>query len=151
MDYWLLAALSAHNREDYEAASRIYSEILVQKPEKNIASVVYKHRGMAYFSQSRYEEAIADFSSSLELAPEDQKAAYYRGVVKSVLQDFIGAIVDFDLALKIHPFHFYSLYRRSMAYWHLGDYTQTLADSEGALEARTGECAAQTAAKAGAR
>jgi putative GTP pyrophosphokinase len=134
MDDRLLAALSAHNREDYEAASRIYSEILVQKPDKNIASVVYKHRGMAYFSQSRYEEAIADFSSSLELAAEDHKAAYYRGVVKSVLQDFIGAIDDFDMALNIHPFHFYSLYRRSMAYWHLGDYAQALADSEGALK-----------------
>ncbi len=134
MDDLLLSALTAHNGEDYEAASRIYSAILAQKPEKDIAAVVFKHRGMAFFSQSLYQEAIADFSSSLELAPGDHKAAYYRGVVRSVLQDFAGAIGDFDLALSIHPYHFFSLYRRAMAYWHLGDFAQALADSESALK-----------------
>jgi putative GTP pyrophosphokinase len=133
MDDLLLSALSAHNREDFEGAARIYSEILSQGPDKDIAAVVYKHRGMAYFSQSLYKQAIADFGESLELAPGDHKAAYYRGVVKSVLQDFVGAIGDFDLALGIHPYHFFSFYRRAMAYWHLGDYAQALSDSEAAL------------------
>jgi putative GTP pyrophosphokinase len=134
MDDLLLSALTSHNREDYEGASRIYSEILEQKPDRDIAAVVYKHRGMAYFSQSLYDEAIEDFSSSMLLAPGDHKAAYYRGVVKSVLQDFVGAIGDFDLALGIHPYHFFSLYRRAMACWHLGDYAQSLADSDTALK-----------------
>jgi putative GTP pyrophosphokinase len=134
MDDLLLSALSAHNREDYQGAARIYSEILVQKPSKDIASVVYKHRGMAYFSQSLYDKAIADFSSSLELTPSDHKAAYYRGVVRSVLEDFTGAIVDFNLAIKIHPYHFFSFYRRAMAYWHLEDYAQAVADTESALK-----------------
>jgi putative GTP pyrophosphokinase len=138
MDDLFLAALSAHNREDFEGASRIYGEILSLGPEKNIAAVVYKHRGMAYFSQSFYKEAIGDFTASLELDPKDYKAAYYRGVVKSVLQDFVGAAGDFDLALGIHPFHFFSIYRRAMAYWHLGDYAQALADSEAALKLEPG-------------
>jgi putative GTP pyrophosphokinase len=133
MDDLLLSALSAHNREDFEGAARIYSEILLQKPDNDIAAVVYKHRGMAYFSRSMYKEAIDDFGASLESAPNDHKAAYYRGVVKSVVQDFIGAIGDFDLALRIHPYHFFSLYRRAMAYWHLGDYAQALADADAAL------------------
>jgi tetratricopeptide (TPR) repeat protein len=41
--------------------------------------------------------------------------------------------VDFDLALDLHPYHFFSIYRRAMAYWHVGDYAQALADSEAAL------------------
>lgn len=143
MDDLLLAALSAHNREDYEAAARIYSEILAQKPGRDIAAVIYKHRGMAYFSRSLYKEAIADFGSSLELAPGDHKAAYYRGVVKSVLQDFVGAIGDFDLALDIHPYHFFSFYRRAMAYWHLGDYAQALSDAESALRLEPGNAQAE--------
>lgn len=134
MDDLLLAALTAHNREDYVGASRIYSEILTQRPDRDIAAIVYKHRGMAYFSQSLYKEAIEDFGSSIELAPSDHKSAYYRGVVRSVLQDFLGAIADFDLALSLHPYHFFSLYRRAMAYWHLGDYAQALADSVAALK-----------------
>jgi putative GTP pyrophosphokinase len=134
MDDLLLAALTAHNREDYEGASRIYSEILGQEPAREIAVVVYKHRGMAFFSQSKYAEAIADFDRSLDLDPADYKAAYYRGVVRSVLQDYAGAIADFDLALGLHPYHFYSRYRRAMAYWHVGDYAQALSDAEAALK-----------------
>jgi putative GTP pyrophosphokinase len=138
MDDLLLAALSAHNRDDYEGATRIYAEILEQKPEREIAVVVYKHRGMALFSQSKYDEAIADFTRSLELDPNDYKAAYYRGVVHSVLQDFEAAVSDFDLALAINPYHFYSRYRRAMAYWHIGDYAQALSDSEAALKLEPG-------------
>jgi putative GTP pyrophosphokinase len=138
MDDLLLSALSAHNREDFEGAARIYGEILSLNPDTSIASVVYKHRGMAYFSQSQYSEAIGDFSASLEVDPHDHKSAYYRGVVKSVLQDFVGAVEDFDIALAAHPYHFFSLYRRAMAYWHLGDYAQALADAEAALKLEPG-------------
>jgi putative GTP pyrophosphokinase len=134
MDDLLLAALTAHNRDQYEKAVRLYSGILDQEPGREISSVVYKHRGMAFFSQSRYEEAVADFGRSLELDPGCYKSAYYRGVVRSVLQDYSGAIEDFDIALSIHPYHFYSRYRRGMAFWHLGDFAQALADSESALK-----------------
>lgn len=134
MDDLLLAALTAHNREDFETAISLYEKILARGPSKEVATVVLKHRGMAHFSRSRYAEAIGDFSKSLELDPQGYKSAYYRGVVKSVLQDYSGAIEDFDIALGIHPYHFYSRYRRAMAYWHLGDYTQALADSEASLK-----------------
>jgi putative GTP pyrophosphokinase len=134
MDDLLLAALSAHNREDFTTAVRLYSVILGKEPGKTIASVVYKHRGMAYFSQSLYQDALRDFGMSLELDPVCYKAAYYRGVVRSVIQDHEGAIHDFDLALRVHPYHFYSRYRRGMSYWHLGDFAQALADCEAALK-----------------
>ena len=141
LDDLLLAALMAHNREDYPRAGKIYSQILAREPPREIAAVVHKHRGMAYFAQSRYSEAIADFSDSLKLDPTCYKAAYYRGVVKSVLQDYSGAVADFDLALAIHPYHFYSRYRRGMAWFHLGDYAQSLADSEAALRLEPGNTA----------
>ncbi|HRZ65374.1 MAG TPA: tetratricopeptide repeat protein [Spirochaetia bacterium] len=143
MDDLLLAALTAHNREDFPSAIGLYSEILARGPAKDVATMVYKHRGMALFSQSRYREAIEDFGKSLELDPQCYKAAYYRGVVRSVLQDFPGAIEDFDLALGIHPYHFYSRYRRGMAYWHLEDYAQALADSESALKLEPDNAPAQ--------
>ncbi|HTX71534.1 MAG TPA: tetratricopeptide repeat protein [Rectinemataceae bacterium] len=141
LDDLLLAALMAHNREDYKGAGRLYSEILARDPAREIAAVVHKHRGMAYFAQSRYEDAIADFSASLMLDPSCYKAAYYRGVVRSVLQDYSTAVGDFDLALSIHPYHFYSRYRRGMAWFHLGDFPQALADSDAALRLEPGNAA----------
>jgi putative GTP pyrophosphokinase len=133
MDELLLSALEAHNREDYKRATDLYTEILDQLPGKEIASVVLKHRGMAYFSQSRYGQAIADFDHSLLNDPACYKSAYYRGVVKSVIQDYRGAIGDFDLALDIHPYHFWSRYRRAMAFFQISDYPQALSDCEAAL------------------
>ncbi len=133
MDGLLLAALEAHNNADFDKAEQIYSEIILKKPEKEILAVVYKHRGMAYFAQSRYKEALRDFSACLILDPECYKALYYRGVVKSILEDHSSAIDDFSSALKIHPYHFFSRYRRALSYWKLGDSAQALADCEIAL------------------
>lgn len=133
IDEMLVFALNAHNRDDYAAAIETYSCILAREPKDEIAALIHKHRGMAYFAESRYEEAIADFSRTLDLDPRCYKAVYYRGVVHSVLADYSAAVRDFELALAIHPFHFYSLYRRSQAYFHLGDYPKALSDCEAAL------------------
>jgi len=133
MDGMLLAALEAHNKADFRQAVRIYSEIVDEKPDREIASVVYKHRGMAYFAQSRYHEALQDFSACLILDPECYKALYYRGVVKGVLEDLPGAIEDFSGALLIHPYHFFSRYRRALCYFKMGDVASAHADCEIAL------------------
>ncbi|PKL05813.1 MAG: (p)ppGpp synthetase, partial [Spirochaetae bacterium HGW-Spirochaetae-9] len=133
MDGLLLAALEAHNKADFASAVHIYSAIVNEKPDKEIASVVYKHRGMAYFAQSRYHEALQDFSACLMLDAECYKALYYRGVVKSVLEDYLGAAEDFSGALLIHPYHFFSRYRRALCYFRMGDVATAHADCEIAL------------------
>ena len=142
MDGLLLAALEAHNKADFDKAVRIYSTIVAEKPDREIASVVYKHRGMAYFAQSRYHEALQDFSSCLTLDPECYKALYYRGVVKSVLEDFLGAAEDFSAALQIHPYHFFSRYRRALCYFKMGDTATAHADCEVALRIEPGNALA---------
>lgn len=133
MDSLLLQALEAHNAGDYGHAVDLYSRIIASRPGREAAAVLYKHRGMAYFAQSRYAEAAKDFSACLDLDPECYKAAYYRGVVKAVQQDHQGAVRDYGIALDIHPYHFFSRYRRAVAWWRLGDTAQALADCEAAL------------------
>jgi len=133
LDDMLLEALFVHNRGRYGEAARIYSAILAENPPREVSAVIHKHRGMAYFSQSCYKDAIEDFSKALELDPRCYKAAYFRGVVKCVLEDYLGAVSDFDMSLEINPYQSYSLYRRAQAYWHLGDYPKALADCERAL------------------
>ena len=134
MDDLLLEALNAHNRADYVRAIDIYSHILALKPKTEIQAIIHQHRGMAYFSESRYDEAVEDFSATLSLDPKCYKAAYYRGVVHSVRMNYGAAIDDFNEALDIQPYHFYATFRRSQAYYHLGDYPKSLADCEAALE-----------------
>jgi putative GTP pyrophosphokinase len=133
MDGLLLAALEAHNKAEFDRAIELYSTILGEQPEKEIASVVFKHRGMAFFAQNKYVEALEDFSSCLALEPGCYKALYYRGVVKSIKDDLGGASDDFTSALEIHPYHFYSRYRRAATFFRLGDVAGAHADCELAL------------------
>jgi len=133
MDGMMLAALEAHNKADFDRAVQIYSSIVARNPGRAIAAVVYKHRGMAFFAQARYGEALADFSSCLELDHESYKAFYYRGVVKGVLNDTAGAIEDFTATLELHPYHFYSRYRRANCFFKMGDLAAAHADCEIAL------------------
>ena len=133
IDELLVEALTAHNKNQFPEAIAIYTRILDMKPEDEVRSIIYKHRGMAYFARSHYEEAIADFSESLVLEPKSYKAAYYVGVVSSVLQRYPQAIEAFNRALEINPYQPYCLFRRGQAYYHLEDYPQALADCEAAL------------------
>jgi len=132
IDDLLLDALYAHNKNQFEDANALYTRILELKPHNSICSLIYKHRGMAEFAQSRYEEAIADFTRALDLE-ESYRIAYYRGVVYSVLKRYAEAIDDFSLSLEINPFQAFCLFRRGQAYYHIGDYPQALADCEASL------------------
>ncbi|MDR2245627.1 MAG: tetratricopeptide repeat protein [Treponema sp.] len=133
MDDMLLNALYAHNKSRFSEAITYYSRILELSPDNSVSSLVYKHRGMANFAQSLYQDAIEDFTRSLELDPSAYKALYYRGIVKSVLRQYPEAAEDFTLSLKINPYQSFGFYRRGQAYYHLEDYPQALADCEAAL------------------
>jgi putative GTP pyrophosphokinase len=133
IDDLLVNALSAHNQNRFNEAISQYSRILELKPNSVICSIIYKHRGMAYFACSQYKEAIGDFSFALDLDDKSYKAAYYRGVVHSVLRQYSRAIDDYTLSLSINPYQSFCLFRRGQAYYHIGDYPQALSDCENSL------------------
>jgi putative GTP pyrophosphokinase len=133
IDDLLLNALYAHNKNRFDEAITFYSRILELNPDDSIRSLIYKHRGMAYFAQSKYHEAIDDFGQALDLDDKSYKAAYYRGVVRSVLKEYSNAIDDFTLSLTVNPYQSFCLFRRGQAYFHIGDYPQALADCEASL------------------
>jgi len=133
IDDLLVSALSAHNQNRFNEAINQYSRILELKPNDTICSIIYKHRGMAYFACSQYKEAIEDFTFALKLDEKSYKAAYYRGVVHSVLRQYAKAIDDYSLSLSINPYQSFCLFRRGQAYYHIGDYPQALSDCENSL------------------
>jgi putative GTP pyrophosphokinase len=133
IDDLLVSALTAHNQNRFSEAINQYSRILELNPDATVCSVIYKHRGMANFACSRYNEAILDFSKSLEYDKKSHRAAYYRGVVHSVIKDYSKAIDDYSSSLLINPHQPYCLFRRGQAYYHIGDYPQALSDCENSL------------------
>ena len=133
MDDLLLKALSYHNAFEYAKAIESYTQILDMNPAFTICSLVLRHRGMAYFSQSLYQDAICDFTHALELDPKSYKIFYYRGIIYAVIQNYSAAIDDFIESLKENPYQPYCLYRRGQVYYHLADYPHALADCDAAL------------------
>jgi putative GTP pyrophosphokinase len=133
IDDLLVTALSDHNQNRFNEAIEQYSKILKLKPNNAICSIIYKHRGMAYFACSKYNEAINDFNHALELDSQSYKAAYYRGVVHSVMKQYSNAIDDYTLSLSINPYQSFCLFRRAQAFYHIGDFPQGLADCENSL------------------
>ena len=133
IDELLVEALSAHNKNQFDKAIEVYTRILDMNPDDSVRSLIFKHRGMAYFARSHYEEALTDFSESLKLDPKSYKAAYYQGIVCSVLQRYSKAIEAFNSSLEINPYQPFCLFRRGQAYYHIEDYPQALGDCEAAL------------------
>ena len=133
VDELLLEALSAHNKKQFPEAIAIYTYILEMKLSDNIRSIIYQHRGMAYFARSHYGEAIVDFNNALKLEPKSYKAAYYEGIVCSVLTRYSEAADAFTKSLEINPYQPYCLFRRGQAFFHLEDFPRALGDCEAAL------------------
>jgi putative GTP pyrophosphokinase len=133
IDDLLLNALYAHNKGQLDKAISFYSDILSRDPPAKTAAIIYKHRGTAYFAKSRYEDAINDFTASLDLDPDAYKSVYYRAIARQVEGDYPAAADDFSLALTMNPYQPWAFYRRAQVFFHIGDYPAALSDCEAAI------------------
>ena len=134
LDNLLLQALLEHNHRNYEGAIEIYNRLLEHELRPVVESVIYAHRGMAFFGQRRHDHAIEDFSRALRLNPDNAKALYYRGVVYRVTGRSNEALRDLDECLRRDPYHFDGAFARAQLYYELGDYARALRDCDRALE-----------------
>ena len=135
IDDLLMKALDAHNANQFKKAIDIYSAILDLKPKlpEYIQSIIYMHRGMAYFAEFTYDQALEDFSQALELNQGNYKTFYYRGITHQILENYPAALEDFNRCLQLNPYQFDALYSRAQVYFHMGDPTKALGDCEQAL------------------
>ena len=134
IDDLVLEALHAHNVGQLDKAVRIYTQIVESKPKPNatVLSVIFKHRGMAFFAENHYEEALLDFKKSVQYDPKGFRSLYYEGIVYSVQNKDKEAIECFDQSLAIDNFQSHVYYRRALAYYNLGEYQKALGDLNGA-------------------
>ena len=62
----------------------------------NQSDRAYYSRGIAYYIQENYKEAVNDFSSALEVNPKNLLAYYGRGISYYQLKNYNNAKLDFD-------------------------------------------------------
>jgi hypothetical protein len=138
IDDMLVAALKAHNNHNYSLAVEIYTKVISEIKRKNqddlnnaqnsVLSVIYKHRGMAYFFANDYQAACSDFKNSEDFDPKNFRAYYYMGIVLVMLGKNYEAIEEFTKSLDIMPNQAHVHFRRALSYYNLRRYVEALQD-----------------------
>jgi len=127
-DQKLLEGLLAHNEGEYDRSVAIYTDILTGEHRGKIRSIVYVHRGMAYFSQDKLELAMEDFTSSLQEDPSNSKGYLYRGLILVLMENPQRALEDFALALEYDPYSQDTLLERGKLYFQLEQFDLCIQD-----------------------
>ena len=92
----IFEALEAHSANHYKKAITIYTRILKQKLQPRIRTIIYNHRGMGFFVQSRYDKALKDFSKAIEFDGQNPNGYNHRGMTYRVLHEYDKAIGDIE-------------------------------------------------------
>jgi putative GTP pyrophosphokinase len=122
----LLTALKAHNDKDYLAAIAHYSKVLEGHPELPVRSIVFNHRGMAYFMLQQEALAMSDFDRSYQCDKSNYRAVNNRALVLRRMGYIQAALECFELSLEIEPHQAEVYFLRA----------QTLVEIGKAMEAR---------------
>ncbi|MCX5792979.1 MAG: tetratricopeptide repeat protein [Elusimicrobia bacterium] len=110
------------------------------KPQKNngFFALVYSKLAHARAELGFYEQAIADYTKALEIAPEagDTTAGIYwrRGETRFVLKQYAPALEDYNSSLRLLPGQPGVYVRRGMTLFELARYEAAAADLSTALK-----------------
>ncbi len=93
----------------------------------------FLYKGLAEIEMTNYEEAVRDFTITIELDPAfSDQAHYFRGLAKYYLEQYEAAIDDLSIAILMNP-DFVSFYQRGKANLKLKEYRRSLQDFDIAL------------------
>jgi ppGpp synthetase/RelA/SpoT-type nucleotidyltranferase len=99
----LMAGLKAHNDKNYSAAVEHYTQVLDTNPELSIRSIVFNHRGMAWFMLQEESLALSDFDRSFQCDSSNYRALNYRAMVLRRMGYVEPALDCFTQSLEIAP------------------------------------------------
>lgn len=136
IDDMILDAIHAHNTGDLDKAIQIYTVIVNSRPEPNniVLSVIYKHRGMAYFAKNLYAEALSDFNTSIEKDSNNSSAYYYNGIVCAVQNRDEDAVLAYNRSIELNPYQSHVFYRRALAQYNLCHFAEAMEDVKNAMD-----------------
>jgi putative GTP pyrophosphokinase len=140
----LMAALKAHNEMDYRAAVRHYSRVLECNPELPVRSVVFSHRGMAYFMLQQEGLALSDFDRSYQCDRSNYRALNYRAMILRRMGYVEPALECFTLSLELNPQQAEVYYLRGQTLAEIEEHERAAADLRRALELDPGHAEASS-------
>ena len=93
-------AIKAVEEGDLVLAESYWTELITDFPEN---PAVWSNRGNVRMGQNNFEEAIADFDQSIELAPQYPDGYLNRGIAYETQGSWDLALADYNHVLEIDP------------------------------------------------
>lgn len=106
-------------------------------------AIVYSKQGDEYSREKQFDSAIAAYTKSIELNPNDFGVYNNRGIAYHVKREFDKAIADYTKAIELNTTHFSGYNNRGAAYEDMKKYEEAAADFRKATELDPGNKTAQ--------
>src|SRR5215216_528229 len=95
--------------------------------QAHMQAYVFKERAAEYYRLRNYVQAIADYSSSLEIQPDDASVLHLRGVAYEQIEQFDRALEDYQRAIAIDPQLSDVYINRGVTFGNAGNLRQSIA------------------------
>lgn len=133
-----LRGLALCQNGDCTDALSDFDEAIAAQPEN---AQFYRGRALALVSLGQADAAAGNAERLVELAPQDGRSYYVRGVVRAVSGRHEEAVSDFEEALRRMPELVYPITARAESYEALGAPERASADRAAAARAARDACA----------
>jgi len=104
------------------------SEVLDGQPDAATRLNALVRRAGAHFRNGKSDDAIADISQAIALAPDNATVYRARGMMRNARLEYELALADLDRALELAPGDTGALRHRAHAYQALGQNARAVAD-----------------------
>lgn len=121
---------------DYDFAITMQPGLLQQIRYHVDYSFLYVQRGLSNIHLGLNQEAVQDFTRSIEIVPTNEAAYLNRGVANARLRQSEEAIADYSTAIDLLPIYACSYANRALENEELGRYREALDDLNEALKIR---------------
>lgn len=108
-------------------------QTLTDRIKKEPTAENFDLRGIALTAHARYQDAVNDFSKSLQLKPNVPGVFNNRGRAAYLARSYDNAIRDFNAAVKLNPKHFVALLNRALCLMATDRLNDALKDLNSAL------------------
>jgi protein O-mannosyl-transferase len=103
----------------------LWTDVIEKYPKVDEA---YNNRGIAFFEEKKYTQAIADFDKAISISPTYTRPYNNRGMARAALKDYEGAKKDFDKVIQAHPNFARAYYNRGNAFIAMKDTVSAIKD-----------------------
>jgi tetratricopeptide (TPR) repeat protein len=129
----ILAAEPPHERA--ERCLQIIADLEKQKISNRTASHIFK--GLSYFYQDKFPEAVAEANLALQINPKYERAYNCRGGFYFGWGQNDRALADYNRALEIDPQYAGAYYNRGCLHLRTEEYERAIADFDRALKIKS--------------